>query len=62
LVGGLMRLVIDLRNNLREQAKKTSDAGVKKQLFAQTDLIRSRLKELGITLEDRKGCTDWRLG
>ncbi len=62
LVGGLIQLLLDLRDNLRAEAKQTTDAEVKKRLFAQTDVIRGRLKELGITLEDRKGATGWRLG
>jgi cysteinyl-tRNA synthetase len=62
LVGGLIQLLLDLRENLRAEAKQTADAEVKKRLFAQTDVIRSRLKELGVTLEDRKGGTGWRLG
>ena len=31
-------------------------------LFAQTDLIRARLADLGVTLEDRPGGTTWRVG
>jgi cysteinyl-tRNA synthetase len=64
LVSGLMQLLIDLRNNLRAEAKKIpgKDDPAKKALFDQTDLIRKRLGELGITLEDRPGGTGWRLG
>jgi cysteinyl-tRNA synthetase len=63
LVAGLMKLVIDLRNNLRDQAKKLGkDDPLTRQLYAQTDLIRTRLNELGITVEDRKGTTSWRIG
>ena len=51
LVSGLMGLLIDLRADLR-----------KAKNFALADLIRKRLTELGITLEDRQGGTDWRLG
>jgi cysteinyl-tRNA synthetase len=51
LVGGLLRLLIDLRADLR-----------KAKNFALADLIRKRLGELGVTLEDRQGGTDWRLG
>jgi cysteinyl-tRNA synthetase len=51
LVNGLMQLLIDLRNEAR-----------KAKNFALGDQIRARLKELGITLEDRAGKTDWRLG
>jgi cysteinyl-tRNA synthetase len=61
LVGGLIQILLDLRDNLRAEAKQASDPEVKKRLFAQTDLIRSRLNALGITLEDRKGGTGWRL-
>ena len=35
---------------------------LKKSLFDQTDLIRKRLAELGVTLEDRPGGTTWRVG
>jgi cysteinyl-tRNA synthetase len=64
LVPGLMRLVIELRNNLRAEAKKISgkDDPTKKMLFGQTDLIRQRLAELGVTLEDRPAGTTWRVG
>ena len=49
LVSDLMALLIELRLN----AKKAKD-------FASADLIRNRLKELGITLEDRPGgVTEW---
>ncbi|MDO4628959.1 MAG: cysteine--tRNA ligase [Planctomycetia bacterium] len=49
LVNDLMELVIELRKN----AKKAKD-------FAAADLIRDRLKTLGITLEDRPGgVTEW---
>jgi cysteinyl-tRNA synthetase len=62
LVGGLIQVLLDLRENLRAEAKLAADPEVKKRLFAQTDVIRSRLKDLGVTLEDRKGGTGWRLG
>jgi cysteinyl-tRNA synthetase len=63
LVSGLMQLLLDLRDNLRTTAKSaTKDNPLKKPLFDQTDLIRSRLKELGVTLEDRPGGTTWRVG
>ena len=63
-VAGLMQLVIELRNNLRAEAKKitTKDDPTKKMLFGQTDVIRLRLAELGITLEDRPTGTTWRAG
>jgi cysteinyl-tRNA synthetase len=51
LVGGLMRLLIDLRNEAR-----------KAKNFALADQVRKRLGELGVTLEDRQGATSWRLG
>jgi cysteinyl-tRNA synthetase len=51
LVGGLMRLLIDLR----AEARKAKN-------FALGDQIRNRLKELNITLEDRPGGTGWRRG
>jgi cysteinyl-tRNA synthetase len=64
LVGGLMQLLIDIRNSLRAEAKKIAakDDPVKKALFDQTDTIRKRLAELGVTLEDRPGGTGWRVG
>lgn len=63
VVAGLMGLLIELRNNLRAEAKKITDKSdpVRKVLFAQTDLIRQRLGEVGITLEDRPGGTEWRI-
>jgi cysteinyl-tRNA synthetase len=63
LVAGLMQLLTDVRNNLRAEAKKVAakDDPMKKALFAQTDLIRKRLAELGVTLEDRPGGTGWRV-
>ena len=62
LVGGLVTLLIDLRNNLRAEAKKIAGKNdpTRKALFEQTDVIRKRLAELGVTLEDRPGGTDWR--
>jgi cysteinyl-tRNA synthetase len=51
LVGGLMQLLIDLRNEAR-----------KSKNFALGDQIRKRLGELGVTLEDRPGGTEWRVG
>ena len=52
LVGGLVQLLIDLRNEAR-----------KAKNFALGDQIRQRLKELNVTLEDRPGGkTDWRIG
>jgi cysteinyl-tRNA synthetase len=64
LVAGLMQLLIDLRANLRAEAKKIAakDDPTKKALFEQTDLIRKRLGELGVVLEDRAGSTTWRRG
>jgi cysteinyl-tRNA synthetase len=51
LVNGLMQLFIDLRAEARTSKN-----------FALADQIRQRLSDLGITLEDRKGGTGWRLG
>jgi cysteinyl-tRNA synthetase len=64
LVAGLMQLLIDLRNNLRHEAKAITDKAnpTRKALFDQTDLIRQRLADLGVTLEDRPGGTSWRVG
>lgn len=63
LVAGLMQLLIDLRNNLRAEAKLITDKTnpTKKALFEQTDIIRKRLGELGIQLEDRTSGTLWRV-
>jgi cysteinyl-tRNA synthetase len=62
LVGGLMQLLIDIRNNLRTEAKSAAkDNPLKKPLFDQTDLIRKRLADLGVTLEDRPDGTGWRV-
>jgi cysteinyl-tRNA synthetase len=63
LTAGLMQLLIDLRGNLRDAAKGAAkDNPLKPALFAQTDLIRARLAELGVTLEDRPSGTTWRVG
>jgi cysteinyl-tRNA synthetase len=64
LVAGLMQLLIDLRNSIRTTAKGIADKAdpTKKALFDQTDVIRKRLAELGMTLEDRPGGTTWRVG
>jgi cysteinyl-tRNA synthetase len=62
LVSGLMQLLLDLRANLRTMAKDAAkDNPLKKALFDQTDLIRKRVGELGVTLEDRPGGTTWRV-
>ncbi len=47
---GLIRLLIDLR----AEARANKD-------FAQADAIRDRLKDLGVTLEDRPDGTIWRI-
>lgn len=64
VVSGLMQLLIDLRNTLRAEAKKIADKHdpARKMLFEQTDVIRTRLAEIGVTLEDRPGGTGWRIG
>ena len=64
LVAGLMELLIELRNNLRSTAKGIADKAdpTKKILFDQTDLIRKRLGDLNVSLEDRAGGTTWRVG
>jgi cysteinyl-tRNA synthetase len=64
LVAGLMQLLIDLRNNLRAEAKAIMDKAnpTRKALFDQTDLIRTRLADLGVVLEDRPAGTSWRVG
>jgi cysteinyl-tRNA synthetase len=61
LVGGLMQLLIDVRNGLRADAKAAAkDNPLKPALFAHTDTIRKRLADLGVTLEDRPAGTTWR--
>jgi cysteinyl-tRNA synthetase len=64
LVAGLLQLLIDVRNNLRNDAKKITakDDPARKAMFEQTDVIRKRLAALGVTLEDRPGGTGWRIG
>jgi len=63
LVAGLMQLLIDVRNNLRTEAKTAAkDNPLRQSLFAQTDLIRQRLADLKVTLEDRPAGTTWRVG
>jgi cysteinyl-tRNA synthetase len=64
IIAGLMQLLLDVRANLRTLAKgiAAKDDPTKKGLFDQTDLIRKRLSELGVTLEDRPGGTTWRVG
>jgi cysteinyl-tRNA synthetase len=51
VVDGLMQLLIDLR----AEARKAKN-------FALGDQIRQRLSQIGITLEDRKDGTGWRVG
>ena len=51
LTDQLMALLIDLRRRAR-----------KKKDFATADQIRNGLAEMGITLEDRPGGTDWSRG
>jgi cysteinyl-tRNA synthetase len=48
---GVMTLLIDIR----AEARKAKN-------FALADLVRKRLTELNITLEDRPGETGWRVG
>ncbi|MGC4005652.1 MAG: hypothetical protein QM811_22040 [Pirellulales bacterium] len=48
LVGKLMSLVIEIRAN----ARKNKD-------FATADLVRKKLTEFGVALEDRPGGTEW---
>jgi len=50
-IAPFMDLFIELRGELRRQ-----------KLWALSDLVRDRLKELGVLLEDRKdGSTTWRM-
>ena len=44
---------MELLIRLRTEARQNKD-------FAMADQIRNALSEIGITLEDRKGGTDWR--
>lgn len=50
LVTNLLQLLLDVRAECRKQKQ-----------FALADMIRSRLKELGIVVEDRPGGSVWRL-
>jgi cysteinyl-tRNA synthetase len=50
LVEGLLNLLVEVRAECR-----------KSKNFALSDLIRKRLSELGVTLEDRTGSTGWRI-
>ena len=62
LVSGLMDLLLELRDKLRLDAKAAEkDNPLRKAMFAHTDRIRSRLAELGVTLEDRATGTSWRV-
>ena len=51
LMDGVMRLLIDIRADAR-----------KSKNFPLADLVRKRLAELNITLEDRPDETGWRVG
>ncbi len=62
LVNGLMRAIIELRAEIRKEAKALPDKAQQKKIFDLADLLRARLKDLGVTLEDRAGGTGWRLG
>jgi len=64
LTSKLIQLVIDVRGNLRAEAKKiaSKEDPVKAALFAQATQIRESLAKLGVTLEDRPGGTTWRVG
>jgi Cysteinyl-tRNA synthetase len=44
-------LLIEVRNEVRKQ-----------KLWAMSDLIRNKLKELGVVIEDSKEGTKWRWG
>jgi cysteinyl-tRNA synthetase len=46
---GFIDLLVEVRSEVRKQ-----------KLWALSDLIRDRLKELGVTLEDAKDGTTWR--
>ena len=48
---GFIRLLVEVRAEVRKQ-----------KLWAMSDLIRDRLKELGVTIEDGKQGTTWRWG
>jgi len=64
LIAGLLKLIVDVRSTMRAEAKKIAgkDDPIKKMLFDQATAIREQLAKLGITLEDRPGGTDWRIG
>ena len=48
---GFINLLVEVRTEVRKQ-----------KLWAMSDLIRDRLKELGVILEDSKDGTNWRWG
>ena len=50
-LAGIMQLLIDLRQTARQNKD-----------FAMSDTIRDRLTEMGVTLEDRAGGTEWSKG
>jgi cysteinyl-tRNA synthetase len=49
----LVNQLMDIPIQIRAAARKNKD-------FATADQVRNSLAEIGITLEDRKGGTDWR--
>jgi cysteinyl-tRNA synthetase len=49
-VGPFIELLLDVRRELRDQER-----------FDLADTIRDRLTELGVTIEDSKGGTVWRI-
>ena len=48
------KTALEMLISMREEARKNKD-------YAKGDLIRSRLKELGITIEDKPDGTRWKL-
>ena len=50
LVEKLMDVLIELRSDVRKEKN-----------WALSDLIRERLREIGVILEDRPDCTSWKI-
>jgi cysteinyl-tRNA synthetase len=59
----VIQLLLDTRSTLRAEAKKITakDDPVKAMLFDQATLIRKRLEELDVIVEDRPSGTTWRM-
>jgi len=62
LTADLIRLLIAARESMKEEAKiNHTVANAKAELYRNADMIRIRLRELGIALEDSEIGTKWRM-